>query len=194
MKKTESAALTIEELNPDVRVVAHEEMLGDANVDRLIDGYDVILDGTDTFETRYTLNDAAVRAGIPVVHASVFRFEGQLTVFIPSRARATAASTRRRRRPSWRRAARWPACSAWCRDVMGLLQATEALKVLLGIGDPLVGRLLIYDALDGTFSELQLRRDPHCPACGDGALAVPTSATASSALRQPAPVTTEVRA
>ena len=83
MKKTQSAAMTIRALNPEVRVVAHDEMLTEENVDRLIAGYDVVIDGTDTFETRYTLNDAAVRAAIPVVHASVFRFEGQLSVFIP---------------------------------------------------------------------------------------------------------------
>ena len=83
MKKTQSAAQTIKGLNPEVNVIAHEEMLTEENVDRLIAGYDLVIDGTDTFETRYTLNDAAVRAAIPVIHASVFRFEGQLTVFVP---------------------------------------------------------------------------------------------------------------
>jgi len=170
-KKTASAAQTIAGLNPDVRVVPHEEMLTDANVDRLIAGYDVILDGTDTFETRYTLNDAAVRAGIPVIHASVFRFEGQLTVFIPFEGPCYRCLYPTPPPPELA-----PGCSVAgvlgvVPGTMGLLQATEAIKVLLGIGDPLVGRLLIYDALDGTFSELQLRRDPHCPACGDGASA-----------------------
>jgi molybdopterin/thiamine biosynthesis adenylyltransferase/rhodanese-related sulfurtransferase len=168
-KKTASAAQTIAALNPDVRVVPHEEMLTDANVDRLIAGYDVILDGTDTFETRYTLNDAAVRAGIPVIHASVFRFEGQLTVFVPFEGPCYRCLYPTPPPPELA-----PGCSVAgvlgvVPGTMGLLQATEAIKVLLGIGDPLVGRLLIYDALDGTFSELQLRRDPHCPACGDGA-------------------------
>ncbi len=122
MKKTESAAQTIRELNPDVHVVAHEEMLDRDNVERLIAGYDVILDGTDTFETRYTLNDAAVRAGIPVVHASVFRFEGQLTVFTPLRGAllplpvphaATAGAgpgLLRRRRARRRARASWACC------------------------------------------------------------------------------------
>jgi sulfur-carrier protein adenylyltransferase/sulfurtransferase len=168
-KKTESAARTIAGLNPDVRVVAHEEMLTDANVDRLIAGYDVILDGTDTFETRYTLNDAAVRARIPVVHASVFRFEGQLTVFIPFEGPCYRCLYPTPPPPELA-----PGCSVAgvlgvVPGTMGLLQATEVIKVLLGIGDTLAGRLLIYDALDGTFSELQLKRDPHCPACGDGA-------------------------
>lgn len=170
MKKTDSAAQTIGELNPDVRVVPCEEVLGEDNVARLIEGYDLIVDGTDTFETRYTLNDAAVRAGIPVIHASVFRFEGQLTVFKPHEGPCYRCLYPTPPPPELA-----PGCSVAgvlgvVPGVMGLLQATEGIKVLLGIGDPLVGRLLIYDALDGAFSELQLRRDPHCPACGDGEL------------------------
>ncbi len=176
VKKTESAAEAIAALNPDVRVVTHDEMLTEANVAALIDGYDVILDGTDTFETRYTLNDAAVRAGIPVVHASVFRFEGQLTVFVPHEGPCYRCLYPTPPPPELA-----PGCSVAgvlgvVPGVMGLLQATEALKVLLGIGDALAGRLLIYDALDGTFSELQLRRDPACPACGSGQL--PSAGTA----------------
>ena len=168
-KKTESAAQTIRALNPDVTVVPHDEMLTEANVDRLISGYDVILDGTDTFETRYTLNDAAVRARIPVVHASVFRFEGQLSVFKPFEGPCYRCLYPTPPPPELA-----PGCSVAgvlgvVPGVMGLLQATEALKVLLDIGDSLAGRLVIYDALDGSFQELQLRRDPHCPACGDGA-------------------------
>jgi molybdopterin/thiamine biosynthesis adenylyltransferase len=170
-KKTESAAETIRGLNPDVSVVPHEEMLTESNVERLIAGYDVILDGTDTFETRYTLNDAAVKARIPVVHASVFRFEGQLTVFKPFEGPCYRCLYPTPPPPELA-----PGCSVAgvlgvVPGVMGMLQATEALKVLLDIGDSLSGRLLIYDALDATFSELQLRRDPHCPACGDGTLA-----------------------
>ncbi len=168
-KKTESAAQTIRALNPDVTVIPHDEMLTESNVDRLIAGYDVILDGTDTFETRYTLNDAAVRARIPVVHASVFRFEGQLSVFKPFDGPCYRCLYPTPPPPELA-----PGCSVAgvlgvVPGVMGLLQATEALKVLLDIGDSLAGRLVIYDALDGSFQELQLRRDPHCPACGDGA-------------------------
>jgi molybdopterin/thiamine biosynthesis adenylyltransferase/rhodanese-related sulfurtransferase len=167
-KKVESAAKTIAALNPDVKIVPHEVMLNDANVDALIDGYDLILDGTDTFETRYTLNDAAVKAGIPVVHASVFRFEGQITVFKPHDGPCYRCLYPTPPPPELA-----PGCSVAgvlgvVPGVMGLLQATEGLKVLLDIGDSLSGRLLIYDALDGTFSELQLQRDPKCPACGDG--------------------------
>jgi len=168
-RKTESAAETVRALNPDVTFVPHEEMLTGDNVERLIAGYDVVLDGTDTFETRYVLNDAAVRAGIPVVHASVFRFEGQLTVFKPF-----AGPCYRCLYPTPPPPELAPGCSVAgvlgvVPGTMGLLQATEGLKLLLDIGEPLVGRLLIYDALDGTFTELTLRRDPDCPTCGDGA-------------------------
>jgi molybdopterin/thiamine biosynthesis adenylyltransferase/rhodanese-related sulfurtransferase len=169
-KKTESARQTINALNPDVSVVAHEEMLTDENVDRLIAGYDVILDGTDTFETRYTLNDAAVAAGIPVVHASVFRFEGQLTTFVPYEGPCYRCLYPTPPPPELA-----PGCSVAgvlgvVPGIMGLLQANEVLKLLLGIGDTLSGRLLLFDALDGTFSELKLRRDPECPVCSDAAV------------------------
>ncbi len=170
-KKVDSAARTIHALNPDVRVVAHEEMLIDENVERIIAGYDVILDGTDTFETRYTLNDAAVAANIPVVHASVFRFEGQLTVFKPY-----AGPCYRCLYPTPPPPEMAPGCSVAgvlgvVPGIMGLLQASEVLKLLLDIGDPLVGRLVIFDALDASFTELRLRRDPVCPVCSDGAVA-----------------------
>ena len=173
MRKVESAEMTITDLNPDVKVVAHEVMLGPDNVEELIAGYDLIFDGTDTFETRYVLNDAAVKAGIPVVHASVFRFEGQLTVFKPYQGPCYRCLYPTPPPPELA-----PGCSVAgvlgvVPGVMGLLQATEGLKVLLDIGDSLAGRLLIYDALDGAFSELQLRRDPKCPACGDGEVVQP---------------------
>ena len=171
VSKVESARATIAALNPEVRVVAHEEMLGPENVARLIADYDVIIDGTDSFETRYTLNDAAVRLGVPVVHASVYRFEGQLTVFD-----AADGPCYRCLYPSPPPPELAPPCSVAgvlgvVPGVMGMLQANEALKLLLGIGDPLVGRLLLFDALEATFEELTLRRDPACPACGDGAAA-----------------------
>ena len=170
MKKTESAAIAIKALNPEVKVVQYQEPLTDDNVDRLIRGYDVVIDGTDTFETRYSLNDAAVRAAIPVVHASVFRFEGQLTVFVPFHGPCYRCLYPTPPPPELA-----PGCSVAgvlgvVPGVMGLLQATEAIKVILRLGDPLVGRLLIWDALDGTFSEVKLRRDPACPACGDDAM------------------------
>jgi len=170
-KKVESARRTITGLNPDVKVVAHEEMLVADNVDRLIAGYDVILDGTDTFETRYLLNDAAVAANIPVVHASVFRFEGQLTTFIPFEGPCYRCLYPTPPPPELA-----PGCSVAgvlgvVPGIMGLLQANEVLKVLLGIGETLVGRLLLFDALDASFTELRLKRDPRCPVCSDQAVA-----------------------
>src|SRR5881397_3612144 len=170
-RKVDSAKKTINALNPDVNVVTHEEMLVADNVDRIIAGYDVILDGTDTFETRYILNDAAVAANIPVVHASVFRFEGQLTTFIPY-----AGPCYRCLYPTPPPPELAPGCSVAgvlgvVPGILGLLQTNEALKVLLGIGDSLAGRLLLFDALDASFTELKLRRDPACPVCSDQAVA-----------------------
>ncbi len=169
-KKVDSARVAIEALNPDVKVVAHEEMLDASNVERVIAGYDVILDGTDTFETRYILNDAAVAANIPVIHASVFRFEGQLTVFKPYDGPCYRCLYPTPPPPELA-----PGCSVAgvlgvVPGIMGLLQTNEALKLLLGIGDTLAGRLLLFDALDGTFQELRLRRDPACPVCSDAAV------------------------
>ena len=170
-KKTESARLTIEGLNPDVKVVPHEEMLVADNVQRLIAGYDVILDGTDTFETRYIVNDAAVAAGITVIHASVFRFEGQLTTFIPYQGPCYRCLYPTPPPPELA-----PGCSVAgvlgvVPGILGLLQANEAIKVLLGIGQTLAGRLLLFDALETEFTELKLRRDPKCPVCSDDAVA-----------------------
>jgi len=168
--KVDSARRTIQALNPDVSVIAYDEMLTEASVGRIIGGYDVVLDGTDTFETRYVLNDAAVAAGIPVVHASVFRFEGQLTVFVPY-----AGPCYRCLYPTPPPPELAPACSVAgvlgvLPGIMGTLQASETLKLLLGIGDSLAGRLLVFDALDATFTEFGLRRDPACPVCSDAAV------------------------
>ena len=170
-KKVESARRTIQNLNPDVKVVGHEEMLVADNVARIIAGYDVILDGTDTFETRYILNDAAVVANIPVVHASVFRFEGQLTVFKPYDGPCYRCLYPTPPPPELA-----PGCSVAgvlgvVPGIMGLLQANEVLKLLLGIGETLAGRLLLFDALDTSFTELRLKRDPNCPVCSDAAVA-----------------------
>ncbi len=170
-KKVESARRTITALNPDVNVIPHEEMLVGDNVERIIAGYDVILDGTDTFETRYLLNDAAVAAGIPVVHASVFRFEGQLTTFVPYEGPCYRCLYPTPPPPELA-----PGCSVAgvlgvVPGILGLLQANEVLKLLLGIGTTLAGRLLLFDALETEFTELTLRRDPACPVCSDSARA-----------------------
>jgi sulfur-carrier protein adenylyltransferase/sulfurtransferase len=170
-RKVESARIAIKALNPEINVIPHEEMLVASNVERIIDGYDVILDGTDTFETRYILNDAAVAAGIPVVHASVFRFEGQLTTFVPYEGPCYRCLYPTPPPPELA-----PGCSVAgvlgvVPGILGLLQTNEALKVLLGIGNTLAGRLVLFDALETEFTELQLRRDPHCPVCSDEAVA-----------------------
>ena len=180
-RKVESARKTLEALNPDVKVIPHEEMLVADNVDRIINGYDVIIDGTDTFETRYLLNDAAVAKNIPVIHASVFRFEGQLTTFIPYEGPCYRCLYPTPPPPELA-----PGCSVAgvlgvVPGIMGMLQANEALKVLLGIGDTLAGRLLLFDALDSTFTELKLRRDPACPVCS-------TEAVAARAEGRPLPI------
>ena len=176
-KKVESARKTINALNPDVTVVGHDDILVAANVERIIAGYDVVVDGTDTFETRYILNDAAVLAGIPVVHASVFRFEGQLTTFVPYEGPCYRCLYPTPPPPELA-----PGCSVAgvlgvVPGIMGLLQANEVLKILLGIGMTLAGRLLLFDALETEFTELRLRRDPACPVCSDAAVAAREAGT-----------------
>ena len=167
--KAESARETIEALNPDVKVITYIERLDESNVARIIADYDVILDGTDNFPTRYLLNDAAIIANKPVVHGSVFRFEGQLTVFKPHEGPCYRCLY-----PEPPPMALAPSCAeagvlGVLPGIIGLLQATETIKLLLGIGDPLVGRMMTYDALASEFNELRLFRDPECPACGEHA-------------------------
>lgn len=167
--KAESAKKTLTDLNPDVKVVTYIERLDEENVHRIIADYDVIVDGTDNFPTRYLLNDAAIIANKPVVHGSVFRFEGQLTIFKPY-----DGPCYRCLYPEPPPPALAPSCAeagvlGVLPGIIGLLQATETIKLLLGLGDPLVGRLLTYDALAGEFNELRLYRDPNCPACGEHA-------------------------
>ncbi len=167
--KAESARTAIAALNPDVKVKTYIERLDETNVQQLVDEYDVIVDGTDNFPTRYLLNDAAVIANKPVVHGSVFRFEGQITVLKPY-----DGPCYRCLYPEPPPPALAPSCAeagvlGVLPGIIGLLQATETIKLLLGIGEPLVGRLSTYDALAGEFNELRLFRDPNCPACGEHA-------------------------
>jgi len=165
--KAESARTTINALNPDVKVVTYIERLDETNVKQLVSEYDLIIDGTDNFPTRYLLNDAALLFKKPVIHGSVFRFEGQVTVFKPYEGPCYRCMY-----PEPPPPALAPSCAeagvlGVLPGIIGLLQATEAIKVLLGIGEPLVGRLLTYDALAGEFMELKLFRDPNCVACGE---------------------------
>lgn len=173
--KVESAAKAIAELNPDVKVVGHRERLTSENVDRLFADYEVVVDGTDNFPTRYLVNDASVLLGKPVVHGSIFRFDGQVTTFIPEKAAkklgVAPGPCYRCLYPEPPPPHLAPSCQEagvlgiLC-GIIGTLQATEAIKILLGLGQTLSGRLLAYDSVNMKFRELRLRRDPGCPVCG----------------------------
>src|SRR5436853_2746274 len=165
--KADSARETIKALNPDVNVVTYIERLDETNLHKLVADYDVILDGTDNFPTRYLLNDAALLANKAVVHGSVFRFEGQLTVFKPNEGPCYRCLFPEPPPPELAPSCAEAGVLGVLPGIIGLLQAVETIKLLLGIGEPLVGRLMTYDALAGEFSELRLFRDPHCPACGE---------------------------
>ena len=167
--KAESARETLEALNPDVKVITYLERLDETNVARIIADYNVILDGTDNFPTRYLLNDAALLANKPVVHGSVFRFEGQLTVFKPNEGPCYRCLYPEPPPPELAPSCAEAGVLGVLPGIIGLLQATETIKLLLGIGDPLIGCLLTYDGLAGEFNELRLFRDPECPACGENA-------------------------
>ncbi|MCZ7588419.1 MAG: molybdopterin-synthase adenylyltransferase MoeB [Gaiella sp.] len=167
--KVDSAKRTIEALNPDVTVVTFQERLDSENIERVLaPGWDVILDGTDNFPTRYLLNDASVWHGIPVVHGSIYRFEGQVTVFDPS----GGGPCYRCLYPAPPPPELAPSCAEGgvlgvLPGIVGSLQGSEALKLALGIGEPLAGRLLLFDALHTTFDEVAIRRNAECPVCGD---------------------------
>ncbi len=163
--KVDSAEQTIRALNPDVNVVKYQTRIDASNIMEIIDGYDVIVDGVDNFPTRYLLNDASVRLQIPVVSASILGFDGQLSVFKPYDGPCYRCLFRE---PPPAELA--PSCGAngvlgVLPGTMGLLQATEVVKLLLGIGDPAIGRLLLYDALGATLTEVKVHRDPECPIC-----------------------------
>ena len=166
--KADSAKRTIEALNPDVTVKVFKERLTSENVDRILgEGWDVIVDGADNFPTRYLLNDASVWHGIPVAHGSIYRFEGQTTVFKPKEGPCYRCLFPQPPPPELA-----PSCAEGgvlgvLPGIVGSLQASEAIKLVLGIGEPLVGRLLVFDALETEFTEIALRRDPDCPVCGD---------------------------
>jgi molybdopterin/thiamine biosynthesis adenylyltransferase/rhodanese-related sulfurtransferase len=173
--KTASARATIEALNPDVDVVEHRTRLDASNIVELLSDYDVIVDGADNFPTRYLLNDASVRLRVPVVSASILSFDGQISTFVPYEGPCYRCLY-----PTPPPAELAPSCSAngvlgVMAGTMGLLQANEVLKLVLGIGEPLIGRLLLFEALSTRFTELKVRRDPHCPICGDDAPEVPES-------------------
>jgi len=163
--KVDSAERAIHALNPDVNVVKYPVRIDASNIVEIIEGYDVIVDGVDNFPTRYLLNDATVRLKIPVVSASILGFDGQLSVFKPYEGPCYRCLFRE---PPPAELA--PSCGAngvlgVLPGTMGLLQATEVVKLIVGIGEPAIGRLLLYDALGATLTEVKVHRDPECPIC-----------------------------
>jgi molybdopterin/thiamine biosynthesis adenylyltransferase/rhodanese-related sulfurtransferase len=168
VSKVESAKARIKDLNPDVNVMAFDERLTSENIDRVLDhGWDVIVDGLDNFPTRYLINDASVWKNIPVVHGSIFRFDGQVTTFVPKKGPCYRCLY-----PEPPPAHLAPSCSeagvlGVLPGIIGVIQATEAVKLVLGQGEPLVGRLLMYESLRMRFTQVKLRRDPQCPVCGE---------------------------
>jgi molybdopterin/thiamine biosynthesis adenylyltransferase/rhodanese-related sulfurtransferase len=166
--KVASAKRTLEALNPDVDVKTYEERLTSENVERILgEGWDVIIDGADNFPTRYLVNDASVWHSIPVVHGSIYRFEGQVTVFEPGEGPCYRCLFPTPPPPELA-----PSCAEGgvlgvLPGIIGSLQANEALKLLLGAGDSLRGRLVLFDALANTFDEVTVKRDPDCPVCGE---------------------------
>ncbi len=164
-RKVDSAKKTLTAMNPDVNVVTYDVRLGADNVLDIFAGYDVIVDGTDNFPTRYLVNDASLKLDIPVVHGSIFRFEGQASVYLPHQGPCYRCQV-----PEPPPAELAPSCSeagvlGVLPGIIGSIQAMETIKVLLGLGDPLVGRLLAYDALEESFRTFKVNRDPECAAC-----------------------------
>jgi molybdopterin/thiamine biosynthesis adenylyltransferase/rhodanese-related sulfurtransferase len=165
MPKVDSAEQAIHELNPGVDVVKYKTRLDASNIMEIIEGYDVIVDGVDNFPTRYLLNDASVRLKIPVVSASILGFDGQLSVFAPYEGPCYRCLY-----PTPPPAELAPSCGAngvlgALPGIMGVLQAVEVVKLITGSGEPMIGRLLLYEALGTSFTDLKVRRDPDCPIC-----------------------------
>ncbi|MFP3907111.1 MAG: molybdopterin-synthase adenylyltransferase MoeB [Acidimicrobiales bacterium] len=164
-RKVDSAKKTLTLLNPDVNVIAHDTRLDASNVVDILSQYDIVIDGADNFPSRYLLNDASLKTGTTVVHGSIFRFEGQVTVFAPHDGPCYRCML-----PEPPPAELAPSCAeagvlGVLPGIIGSIQALEAIKIILDIGDPLVGRLLAYDSLEQSFRTFKVRRDPNCPAC-----------------------------
>jgi sulfur-carrier protein adenylyltransferase/sulfurtransferase len=169
MRKVDSARETIEKLNPDVKVNTHDTRLDASNVVELLSQYDLVVDGADNFPSRYLLNDASLKTGTPVVHGSIFRFEGQATVFKPHDGPCYRCFLPVPPPPELAPSCAEAGVLGVLPGIIGSIQAMEAIKLLLGLGDPLTGRLLAYDALEESFRTFKVPRDPECPACGPNA-------------------------
>ena len=172
--KVASAREAIESLNPRIKTIGYETRLDSSNVEEIFSNYDVVVDGSDNLPTRYLINDACVKLGIPNIHAAVYRFEGQITVFWPGYEKRRGGCYRCMF-PEPPPADAAPSCAeigvlGVLPGVLGILQAVETIKVLLRLGDPLVGRMLYYDALQGAFTQFKLNRNTKCRICGDDAI------------------------
>ncbi len=165
MPKVESARKTLQALNPDVKVNTHQVRLTSDNILEILAGYDLVVDGADNFPTRYLLNDAALKLGKPVVHASIFRFEGQITTFLPDQGPCYRCLYPDPPPPGMAPSCQEAGVLGVLPGIVGTLQANEALKLILGKGDTLSGRLLVFDALKTKFRILRLRKDPDCRVC-----------------------------
>ena len=166
--KVESAASTLRELNPGIEVEPHDTVLTSDNAFEILGNYDLVIDGSDNFPVRYLVNDATQFLGKPLVYGSIYQFEGQVTVFLPG----AAGPCYRCLFPQPPPPGSVPNCAeagvfGVLPGIVGSIQATEAIKMITGIGDPLVGRLLIFDALEMDFTTVKIKRDPACPVCGD---------------------------
>ncbi len=165
--KVDSAKAKLEALNPDVRVIAYRERLTSQNIRSLVDQYDLVIDGSDNFPTKYLANDVAVLANKPLIHTGIFRFEGQLLTIVPRRGPCYRCLFPEPPPPGLVPSCQEAGILGSVAGVMGTMQATEALKLLLGIGKSYVGRLLIFNALEGTFRTVSVPRMPDCPLCGE---------------------------
>ena len=165
--KVDSAELTLKALNSDINVVKHQLYLDSGNVMSIFDGYDIILDGCDNFPTRYLVNDACVMQNKPCVHGSIFRFDGQATVFYPGKGPCYRCLYPEPPPPGMAPSCQEAGVLGVLPGVVGVIEAIEVIKLILGVGETLVGRLCTFDALRMEFRELRVRRDPDCPVCGD---------------------------
>ena len=164
--KTKSAEATIAEMNPDVKVIPINERINSENAFQILEQYDLIVDGCDNFQTRYLINDACVMLGKPIVHGSIFQFDGQVTVLYPGKGPCYRCIF-----PEPPPAGLAPSCQeagvfGVLPGIIGTIQAVEAIKILLNIGDSLIGTLLLFDALTMSFNRMKLRQDENCPMCG----------------------------
>ena len=167
MLKTESAKKTIQALNPDVNVTLYNEKIDSSNILSIIKDYDYVVDGSDNFPTRYLANDACVMENKTLIHGSIYRFEGQVTVFKPNSGPCYRCLYPEPPPPGMSPNCQEGGVLGVLAGIVGNLQVVEVLKLILGIGEPLVGKLLIYDALKTEFRNLNLRKDASCPLCGE---------------------------